>query len=376
MRNIEKSFTVTNAKSGNVEFEYTGDDLSFAKLYTMNMDDIVDLGYPEDIIAEYKSAIAKGEFDPEQVPAIQDRIAMLEKFDKDSVVFVNNKYTPALITDDVSSLDMDYNIQSQPLKPQPVLDIEALGYEIQALSNRNGKSRLYLVDDGTRVGSIDYPSNNERIERVRAKLNGSIEMQSNSNLGNALKTVYATALAHSMANDRIAPEKIESLVAKLPEHLQNEYSRRLDGFGSQVEKVVTPEPEHFYLIRSSVKSPRDNTVTSFTNEFVGTAAGLEEYRQDVQRRNSNLKPEYRPVWNEVEKFASEFREQHRTIEAMIQAYKAGTADKAKMKEAFDKFDPVAKDRLEFRLKEENLDSDRFKNDLNQDKRKRINKPKM
>lgn len=275
-------------------------------------------------------------------------------------------------------------------KNEIVNAIESLGYTIQATSQRDRKNRLYLVEDSFRVAHIDFPSNVESISKVRAKLAGELTFRDNTYLSNAVNTIYAAALAHSMANDRVAPETINSLVAKLPEHLKNEFNTRLDNFGAKAEQELKAqsEPEHFYLIRSSIKSPRDNSITSFTNEFVGTAAGLEEYRQDVQRRYSNHKPEYRPVWNEVEKFAPEFRDTHREIDKILNAYKNNTGDKGVMLQTLKSFDNQALNVLESRLKENGIAPEKFKKDFlepstskqslenNEDFKNKRNKPKI
>ncbi|EMM2237734.1 hypothetical protein E6W26_19400 [Pseudomonas aeruginosa] len=380
MKNLEHRFSVKNAITEETEFEFEGTYLNFAKLLSETNPQIHRVGYPKDLIAEYRNDILNDVYSDSDLTQIERLISSLENLDNDHVASVSLNDGIYELSKRLEDINNNLRIQKSDFKHPSVNNVEALGYSIKAVSGKGGTHTLQLIEDGQCIGRVDVPSNFDLIAVTRSKLAGFSQVTDDSHLDHKLNSIYTVALAHSMANDRIAPEKIESLVAKLPEHLQNEYSRRLDGFGSQVDKVAAPEPEHFYLIRSSVKSPRDNTVTSFTNEFIGTAAGLEEYRQDVQRRNSSYKPEYRPVWNEVEKFAPEFREQHRTIEALIQAYKAGTGNKGKMKEAFDKFDQVAKDRLDFRLKEENLNPDKFKNDLKSDedgnKNKRIRKPRM
>lgn len=279
---------------------------------------------------------------------------------------------------------MDSNKKNSNGKDNLINKIESLGYTIHATRQKDNKNRLYLVEDSFRVAHVDFPSNVEAISKVRAKLAGESSFRDNTYLSNAVNTIYAAALAHSMANDRLAPETINSLVAKLPEHLKNEFNTRLDNFGAKTEQELKaqPEPEHFYLIRSSIKSPRDNSVTSFTNEFVGTAAGLEEYRQDVQRRYSNHKPEYRPVWNEVEKFAPEFRDTHREIDKILNAYKNDTGDKGLILQTLKSFDNQALKVLESRLKENDISPEKFQRDFmqpehnKQEVKNTKNKPKM
>lgn len=258
-------------------------------------------------------------------------------------------------------------------KNRLVTEIESLGYSIQATSQSGGESRLYLVEDAARVAYVNFYHNKESIQKVREKLAGESQFRDNTYLSNALNSIHATALAHSMVNDRIDPTKIEAMVAKLPEYLQQEYSDRIDKFGgkvkeeSKVEKA--PEKEMFYLIHAKSLELTDGKQVNFTNEFVGTERDFKDY-QSTYGQKQTMKAEI----VKVETFATAFRETHRNIEKILLAYKAGTGDKSKMLETLKSFDNEALLRLERRLKEDGINSKKFENDMKGVTNKK--KPKM
>ncbi|HHX1496255.1 TPA: hypothetical protein ACU6IV_002258 [Pseudomonas aeruginosa] len=351
MRNTEYKYKVTNAKSGDLFFEFEGTRLDFAKFYTAENDSIVDVGYPDDIIADYRNGIINDQFDEDRIPAVEAIIERLNAFDKDDVVIIGSGYESALITNSLDDIDQDFRIYEKSLKNLSVLSIERLGYTIEATSQRDGWSRLYLVEDGNRVGQVDFRSNNESIENVRAKLRGDKEFNQNSYLAVGIETLHATALAHTMAHDRISPEKITALVNSLPSHAKKEYENKLDGMGGKAESVVIPEAEHFYLIHAKQFSRGEPVL--FTNEFVGTERAFKEYLDD-----------YKPQVLKIELFQPEFVKPHREIEKIIVAYKNNTGNKEQMLETVKGFDEKALVRLEDRLKDEGIDQKKFENDLN------------
>uniref|UniRef100_U9SPD2 Uncharacterized protein n=1 Tax=Rhizophagus irregularis (strain DAOM 181602 / DAOM 197198 / MUCL 43194) TaxID=747089 RepID=U9SPD2_RHIID len=360
MRNTEYKYKVTNVKSGDLFFEFEGTRLDFAKFYTAENDSIVDVGYPDDIIADYRNGIINDQFDEDRIPAVEAIIERLNAFDKDDVVIIGSGYESALITNSLDDIDQDFRIDEKSLKNLSVLSIESLGYTIEATSQRDGWSRLYLVEDGNRVGQVDFRSNNESIENVRAKLRGDKEFNQNSYLAVGIETLYATSLAHSMAHDRISPEKITALVNSLPSYAKKEYENKLDGMGGKAESVVIPEAEHFYLIHAKQFSRGEPVL--FTNEFVGTERAFKEYLDD-----------YKPQVLKIELFQPEFVKPHREIEKIIVAYKNHTGNKEQMLETVKGFDEKALVRLEDRLKDEGIDQKKFENDLNG---KQSNKLKM
>lgn len=259
-------------------------------------------------------------------------------------------------------------------KSKTVIDIESLGYSIQATNQNGGQSRLYLVEDSSRVAFVNFYSNKEPIQKVRAKLAGEVPFRDNTYLSNALNTLYATALAHSMVNDRLDPAKIEALTAKLPEFLKQEYSYRLDKFGGKVKEevkaAVVPEKETFYLIHAKSVALTDGKPVQFTNEFVGTERDFNEYKATYgQKRNMEA------VIVKVETFAPEFRNTHREIEKILLAYKHGSGDKVKMLETLKGFDNTALLRLEDRLKESGIKPEQFQKDFS-DMKPNKPKPKM
>jgi hypothetical protein len=248
------------------------------------------------------------------------------------------------------------------MKKEIINNVESLGYTIQATSQNSGKSRLYLVDSANRVAHRDFYSNNISVSNIREKLAGTLEFRDNTYLSDALNSIYATALAHSMVNDRIDSAKIEAMVAKLPEYLKQEYSDRIDKFGGKVKEEAkvekAPEKQMFYLIHAKSLELTNGKPVNFTNEFVGTERDFNEYKA-TYGKNTTMKADIVTV----ETFAPEFREAHRNIEKILLAYKAGTGDKAKMLETLKSFDNEALLRLEKRLKDDGMNPKKFETDM-------------
>jgi len=259
-------------------------------------------------------------------------------------------------------------------KNEIVLEIESLGYTLQATSQQDHKNRIYLVEDGNRIAHVDFTSNSESIRNVRAKLSGEAQFRDNTYLSGALKNIYATALAHSMVNERLASAKIEALLENLPSHYHREYSDRLDKFGGKAKEeakaAVVPEKETFYLIHAKSVALTDGKPVQFTNEFVGTERDFNEYKSTYGQ-----KPNMQAVIVKVETFAPEFRNTHREIEKILLAYKHGSGDKAKMLETLKGFDNTALLRLEDRLKESGIKPEQFQKDFS-DMKPNKPKPKM
>ena len=344
MRDREYKFTVTNTKSGKQDFEFEGTELAFVQLYTSNMDSITDVGYPDSIISEYRR-INDG------VEELNERIERLKSFDKDSVVFVNNDYSPALISNSYHDIDNDFSIKAKPLKHDSVFAIESLGYSIHAVNGKDYVNKLYLIEDGQKVAHTTFPSNGKQIDSYRARIAGLVDVKEFTGFANALDRLYAISIAHSMANDRIEPAKLTGLVENLPKHLRSEYERTLDKMGGRVESVAIPEAQHFYLIHAKQFSRGEPVL--FTNEFVGTERAFKEYLED-----------YKPQVLKIELFQPEFVKPHREIEKIIIAYKNNTGNKEHMLETVKGFDEKALLRLEDRLKDEGIDKKKFSDDLN------------
>ena len=240
-----------------------------------------------------------------------------------------------------------------------VLNIEDLGYTIQAASQRDRKNRLYLVDDTFRVDHVDFPSNVESISKVRARLAGEISIRDNTYLANALNTIYATALAHSKINDRLEPAKIDALVAMLPKFFQKEYSYRLEKFGGKIrEEAKASEKEMFYLIHAKSLELADGKPVVFTNEFVGTERDFNEYKSTYGKN-----PSMRAEVVRFETFAPEFRATHREIDKIVFAYSNATGDKSKMLETLKMFDEKALEVLVSRLEQKGIDPKKFESEM-------------
>ncbi|UYF86593.1 hypothetical protein LLJ53_11310 [Pseudomonas aeruginosa] len=139
MRNLEQKFKVINNKSGEVNFEFEGTKLDFVKLYTSEMDNIVDVGYPADIIADYRNAIINDSYDDNDIPAIEALIDRLSEFDKDDVVFVGSGKHNAIISTDLDSIDGDFTVHSEKLKE--VIDVD-LDYLIECVKDNNNSNRV------------------------------------------------------------------------------------------------------------------------------------------------------------------------------------------------------------------------------------------
>lgn len=376
MRNEVLKYTVTNRTTGIKDFEFEGTAIDFAHAYGDNIYGIRDIGYASDIHDKYKNLLDNNKFSEEHTQELVSKIEALSRFDKDTVIFTNINYREPLISSDFNQLNSEFSISVAPQKNKLVSQIESLGYTLQATSQQDRKNRIYLVDDGNRIAHVDFMSNVESIRNVRAKLSGDAQFRDNTYLSGALKNIYATALAHSMVNDRLATSKIEALVDNLPSHYFKIYCDSLEKFGGKVKKevktLVVPEKETFYLIHAHAKSVAltDGKPVQFTNEFVGTEREFNEYKATYgQKRNMEA------VIVKVETFAPEFRNTHREIEKILLAYKNGSGDKAKMLETLKGFDNTALLRLEDRLKESGIKPEQFQKDFS-DMKPNKPKPKM
>lgn len=258
-------------------------------------------------------------------------------------------------------------------KHQTVLNIESLGYTLQATSQSGGESRVYLVEDGKRIYSVNFMSNNESIQKVRDKLAGELAMRDNTYLSVALDPIYVSALYHTTINNKLEPATIEALVEKLPYYLQKDYSDRVVKFrenSKETIKVAEPEKEMFYLIHAVSVQNLNGKPVHFTNEFVGTERDFNEYKA-----NYGKKPTMKADIERVETFAPEFRATHREIEKIVFAYQNNTGDKSKMLNTLKTFDEEAIVRLEARLKQEGINPKKFESDMKAEPHNKI-KPKM
>lgn len=373
MKDDISKYTVTSNTTKLIDFEFEGTAIDFAHIYADEMYGIRDIGYASDILSKYETLLTNNNFSEEHTQVIKSKIETFAKFDKNEVIYTNINHREPLISSDFSKINPDFTVKIEPKKNQLVLQIEALGYSIQATSQSDGLSRLYLVEGTSRVSKVDFQSNREYISIVRDKLAGKTEFRDNTYLAYGLEKLYANALAHSMANDRVAPEKIKALVERIPSYAQADYKKSLEALTGKVKeevKVAEPEKEMFYLIHAVSVQNLNGKPVHFTNDFVGTERDFNEYKA-----NYGKKPTMKANIVRVETFAPEFRATHREIEKIVFAYQNNTGDKSKMLNTLKTFDEEAIVRLETRLKEEGINPKKFESDMKAEPHNKI-KPKM
>lgn len=273
-----------------------------------------------------------------------------------------------------------------------VNSIDEMNYRIQATSQRDGWSRLYLVEDGTRVSSVDFRSNNESIKIVRERLasTGEKPIAANSYLFFATEALMIKAIAHTLANDK--PEgviahhikaKFDSATNHLLDKALQVYGKSVHEFTSNLTGVKYPAAVHeknllvkqiesmgFTLdVKNSSGSLLRIYVVNDKEKQVGysnttsSEGGLFRKVSDIVDR---IEGREKLGDNKIDRSFIDALKEARAI-ALVDAYRNNTMSKPEMLNIAKQFDDRSKSLLEQRLSIAGIDKEKFQNDLKEAK---------
>lgn len=269
-----------------------------------------------------------------------------------------------------------------------VNNIDEMNYRIQATSQRDGWSRLYLVEDGTRVSSVDFRSNNESIKIVRERLasTGEKPIAANSYLFFATEALMIKAIAHTLANDKpegVLAHHIKAKFDSATNHLLDKelqvYGKSVHEFTSNLTGVKYPAAVHeknllvkqieamgYQLdVKNSSGSLLRIYVVDANNSRIGYAnttsseGGLHRTSDDIVAR---IEGRERLGDNKIDRSFLDSMKEARAI-ALVDVYQKNSMTKPEMLNIAKQFDERSKSLLEQRLSVVGIDKEKFLNDL-------------
>lgn len=132
-RLMNNKYIVTNRHTNKIDYEFEGTEYQFA-LSLANLDKHIDIGYPDNIIKEYRYMILNDNIDEDRMPMYETAISDLEKMNKDSIAVVISNGADSFTVTDVFGMDDDFKVERHDLVQELEVSAE---YFIDAVINNN-----------------------------------------------------------------------------------------------------------------------------------------------------------------------------------------------------------------------------------------------